>query len=217
MGTLDLFNEDQPGQRIAMGEQAFILPGFARPWLDELLPAVEAIQQQSPFRQMSTRGGRRMSVQTTTCGEVGWISAEYGYRYSAIDPATGQPWPPMPGCLRELAQRAAEAAGFNDFHPDTCLINRYLPGARLGLHQDRDESDLAAPIVSVSLGMSATFLFGGYKRSDRTARTVLNHGDVVVWGGVDRLRFHGVLPVKDMPHPQLGSQRINLTVRKTAR
>lgn len=214
MSTLDLFNEAQPGQRIAMGEQAFIFPGYALPWLDQLLPALEDIQRQAPFRQMSTRGGRRMSVQSTTCGDLGWIAAEQGYRYSTIDPGSGQPWPAMPECFRELARHAAADAGFDHFIPDTCLINRYVPGAKLGLHQDKDESDLAAPIVSVSLGMSATFLFGGYQRSDRPARTVLNHGDVVVWGGVDRMRFHGVLPVGDMPHPQLGRQRINLTLRK---
>lgn len=199
-----------------MGAQAFVLPGFAEPWLDRLLPALEAIQQQAPFRQMTTRGGRRMSVQTTTCGNLGWVSGEQGYRYSRIDPRTGKPWPAMPDFLLELARRAAQEAGFDDYIPNTCLINRYLPGARLGMHQDKDESDLSAPIVSVSLGMPATFLFGGFKRSDRPARTILNHGDVAVWGGVDRMRFHGVLPLGDIPHPQLGSQRINLTLRKVA-
>lgn len=214
MSTLDLFHEDQPGQRVAMGSQAFILPGFARPWLDQLLPSLQAIEQQAPFRQMTTKGGRRMSVQTTACGELGWVSSEHGYRYCPRDPNSGQSWPVMPDCLFELAQRAAAEAGFNHFHPDSCLINRYLPGARMGLHQDKDEKGLKDPIVSVSLGMSATFLFGGFKRSDRPARTLLNHGDVVVWGGVDRMRFHGVMPVGDMPHPGLGRQRINLTLRK---
>lgn len=197
-----------------MGAQAFILPGFAAPWLDQLLPALHSLGHQAPFRQMSTKGGRRMSVQTTACGELGWVSGEHGYHYSPIDPQSGQPWPVMPACLRELAQRAAAEAGFLRFNPDSCLINRYLPGARMGLHQDRDEKDYRAPIVSVSLGMPATFLFGGFNRSDRSSRTLLTHGDVVVWGGVDRLRFHGVMPLTDMPHPQLGSQRINLTVRK---
>lgn len=197
-----------------MGAQAFILPGFAEPWLDQLLPALHSLRHQAPFRQMSTKGGRRMSVQTTACGELGWVSGEHGYHYSPIDPQSGQPWPVMPACLRELAQRAAAEAGFPSFNPDSCLINRYLPGARMGLHQDRDEKDYRAPIVSVSLGMPATFLFGGFNRSDRPSRALLTHGDVVVWGGVDRLRFHGVMPLTDMPHPQLGSQRINLTVRK---
>ncbi|EZQ17105.1 alpha-ketoglutarate-dependent dioxygenase [Halopseudomonas bauzanensis] len=214
MSTLDLFHQAQPGQRIAMGAQAFVLPGFAEPWLGQLLPALEAIQRQAPFRQMTTKGGRRMSVQTTACGKLGWISNEHGYHYSPIDPNSGQPWPAMPDCLLELAQRAASEAGFNQFNPDTCLINRYLPDARMGLHQDRDECDFSAPIVSISLGMPATFLFGGFKRSDRPSRTILNHGDVAVWGGVDRMRFHGVLPLADIPHPQVGSQRINLTLRK---
>lgn len=214
MSTLDLFHQAQPGQRVAMGTQAFILPGFAQPWLDQLLPALHAIQQQAPFRQMTTKGGGRMSVHTTACGELGWVSGEHGYQYSPLDPQSGHPWPAMPNCLLELAQRAASEAGFSLFIPDTCLINRYLPGARMGLHQDRDEQDFSAPIVSVSLGMPATFLFGGFKRSDRPARTTLNHGDVVVWGGEDRLRFHGIMPLADIPHPQLGSQRINLTLRK---
>ena len=214
MSTLDLFRQAQPNQRVAIGAQAFILPGFAEPWLDQLLPALDGIQQQAPFRQMSTKGGRRMSVHTTACGDLGWVSNEHGYRYSPIDPESDHPWPAMPDCLLELAQRAAEASGFTEFHPDSCLINRYLPGARMGLHQDKDEKDFTAPIVSVSLGMSASFLFGGFKRSDRPSRTQLNHADVVVWGGADRLRFHGVMPIGDLAHPQLGRQRINLTLRK---
>ena len=155
-----------------------------------------------------------MTFHGSVCGDVGWVCSEFGYRYSPIDPATGQPWPVIPECLLQLAQRAADSAGFQSFQPDTCLINRYLPGARMGLHQDRDERDFSAPIVSISLGMPATFLFGGHNRSDRPARTLLQHGDVAVWGGVDRLRFHGVLPLADVPHPQLGSQRINLTLRR---
>lgn len=214
MSTADLFQQVQPGQRLAMGAQAFVLPGFAERWLQQLLSELEVIQKLAPFRQMTTAGGRRMSVQTTSCGELGWVAGEHGYCYSPVDPVSGKAWPAMPDCLRELAQRAAAEAGFSDFHPDTCLINRYLPGARMGLHQDRDERDFRAPIVSVSLGMPATFLFGGFSRSDRPARTLLTHGDVVVWGGVDRLRFHGVMPVWDMPHRQLGSQRINFTLRK---
>ena len=214
MSTSDLFQQAQPGQRVAMGAQALILPGFAEPWLEQLLPTLQAIQQQAPLRQMSTQGGRRMSVQTTACGHLGWVSSEHGYRYSPIDPESGQPWPAMPACLLELARRAAAEAGFSSFTPDSCLINRYLPGAGMGLHQDKDEKDFTAPIVSISLGMPATFLFGGFKRSDRPARTILNHGDVVVWGGADRLRFHGVMPVGDLAHSQLGRQRINLTLRK---
>jgi alkylated DNA repair protein (DNA oxidative demethylase) len=214
VSTLDLFHQAQPGQRVVMGAQAFILPGFAEPWLDQLLPALHAIQQKAPLRQMTTKGGRRMSVQSTACGDLGWVSGEHGYCYSPIDPDSGEPWLAMPDFLLQLAQSAASASGFNHFQPDSCLINRYLPGARMGLHQDRDEKDFAAPIVSLSLGMPATFLFGGFNRSDRPSRTLLNHGDVVVWGGVDRLRFHGVLPLANIPHQQLGNQRINLTLRK---
>ena len=208
----DLFGA--PGQRVVMGPQAVILPGFAIPWMDRLLAALEHVQAQAPFRRMSTPGGRRMSVSTTSCGELGWVSNELGYRYSAVDPESGRPWPALPECLLELTQAAASEAGFVHFLPDTCLINRYLPGARMGLHQDRNERDFNAPIVSISLGMPATFLFGGFNRSDRPARATLQHGDVAVWGGVDRLRYHGVLPLADIPHPQLGSQRINLTLRR---
>lgn len=214
MSTLDLFRELPAERRVAIGEQAFILPGFADPWLAELLAALEVIQRQAPFRQMTTRVGRRMSVQTTSCGELGWVSGGHGYSYSRLDPLSGRPWPPMPACLQELARSAAEAAGFADYRPDSCLINRYLPGAKMGLHQDRDEKDFSAPIVSVSLGMTATFLFGGLTRNGSPARAQLQHGDVVVWGGVDRLRFHGVMPVAELPHPQLGNQRLNLTLRK---
>jgi alkylated DNA repair protein (DNA oxidative demethylase) len=151
----------------------------------------------------------------TNCGDVGWTSDARGYRYSAVDPDSGRPWPALPPAFVELARDAAAALGFDGYSPDACLINRYLPGARMGLHQDRDEGDKVAPIVSVSLGIPATFLFGGLKRSDKPARIEVRHGDAVVWGGVDRLRYHGVAPVKAAAHPLLGGQRINLTFRKT--
>jgi len=212
MSTLDLFQV--PGQRLPLGAQAFILCGFAMPYQDELLAALSAIEAQSPFRQMQTRGGYRMSVAMTNCGEVGWVSDLQGYRYSSIDPHSGAPWPAMPGVFSRLAETAAAAAGFAAFQADACLINRYLPGSRLSLHQDKDERDFSAPIVSVSLGMTATFLFGGHRREERTARVQLYHGDVAVWGGEDRLRYHGVLPLRGMAHPLLGERRINLTFRK---
>jgi alkylated DNA repair protein (DNA oxidative demethylase) len=120
----------------------------------------------------------------------------------------------MPAPLRDLAARAAVEAGFEAFDPDACLINRYVPGAKMALHQDKDEKDFGAPIVSVSLGLPAIFLFGGMQRSDRPRRYPLAHGDVVAWGGPARLAFHGVAPLKDGVHPQLGPQRINLTFRK---
>ena len=191
-----------------------LLPGFALP--DELavLAALEAVAAKAPFRNMVTPGGFRMSVAMTNCGRWGWTSDRTGYRYTATDPETGREWPRMPSAFLQLATGAASAAGFDGFLPDACLVNRYLPGARLSLHQDRDEQDYDAPIVSVSLGLPAVFLFGGHKRTDRPRRLLLTHGDVVVWGGPDRLRYHGVAPLKHGRHAMLGAQRINLTFRK---
>lgn len=215
--TLDLFGGDDPAQhgRVALGAQSVVLRGFALPAVDALLAGVDDVIAQAPFRHMETPGGYTMSVALTNCGELGWTTDARGYRYSRIDPVSGQPWPAMPQAFRQLAEDAAREAGFADFAPDACLVNRYAPGSRLSLHQDRNERDYGAPIVSVSLGMPAMFLFGGDDRADRAARVPLFHGDVVVWGGVDRLRFHGVMPLKDLPHPRLGSQRINFTIRKT--
>ena len=218
--TLDLFELPPPRPREArepIGPGAFVLPGFALPFAAELLPAIEAIAERAPFRHLVTPGGFTMSVALTNCGTLGWTSDRRGYRYSATDPDTGQPWPAMPASFTRLAREAAAAAGFDGFAPDACLVNRYLPGTRLSLHQDKDEHDYGAPIVSVSLGMPAVFLFGGHQRADKTVRIPLAHGDVVVWGGEDRLRYHGVLPLKDAPHALLGGQRINLTFRKAGR
>jgi len=214
--TLDLFGVDDPAQqgRVTIGPQSVVLRGFALPTVDALLAGVDDVTAQAPFRHMETPGGYTMSVALTNCGELGWTTDARGYRYSRIDPVSGHPWPAMPQAFRQLAQDAAREAGFPDFAPDACLVNRYEPGSRLSLHQDRNERDFNAPIVSVSLGMPAMFLFGGDGRADRAARVPLFHGDVVVWGGVDRLRFHGVMPLKDLPHPRLGSQRINFTIRK---
>lgn len=210
----DLFADQQLDTREAIGRRAFVLRGFALAHEDALLHALAAVAAASPFRQMSTPGALTMSVAMTNCGDLGWISDLRGYRYTGIDPETRVPWPAMPDVLQQLAGEAAQAAGFPDFEPDACLVNRYVPGARLSLHQDRDERDFDAPIVSVSLGMSATFLFGGLARADRSARVALHHGDVLVWGGEDRLRFHGVMPLKGPPHPLLGEQRINFTLRR---
>ena len=214
--TLDLFGGDDPAQhgRVTIGPQSVVLRGFALPAVDALLAGVDDVTAQAPFRHMETPGGYTMSVALTNCGDLGWTTDARGYRYSRIDPVSGQPWPAMPQAFRQLAQDAAREAGFPDFAPDACLVNRYEPGSRLSLHQDRNERDFGAPIVSVSLGMPAMFLFGGEDRADRAARVPLFHGDVVVWGGVDRLRFHGVMPLKDLPHPRLGSRRINFTIRK---
>ncbi|MDF0517135.1 DNA oxidative demethylase AlkB [Bradyrhizobium yuanmingense] len=215
--TADLFDsvaEAQPScENIADG--AVLLRGFVKPIESELIDAVRAIVAQSPFRRMTTPGGHLMSVAMTNCGERGWITDHTGYRYDPIDPRTGAPWPAMPPLLRDLARRAAEQGGFDGFAPDACLVNRYEPGTRLSLHQDKDELDYSAPIVSVSLGLPATFLFGGLARNDKPRRFRLVHGDVVVWGGASRLAYHGVAPLADGEHPLLGKKRINLTFRRT--
>jgi alkylated DNA repair protein (DNA oxidative demethylase) len=197
-----------------IGPAAFVLHGFALPQTDALLSAIRQVAVYAPFRNMVTPGGFTMSVAMTNCGHLGWITDRRGYRYTEVDPDTDQPWPAMPTAMARLAREAATVSGFDNFTPDACLINRYLPGTRLTLHQDKNERDYAAPIVSVSLGMPAVFLWGGHARADRTKRIPLTHGDVVVWGGEDRLRYHGVAPLKEVPHPLMGAERINLTFRK---
>ena len=179
----------------------------------ELLSAIEAVIAAAPLRRMLTPGGLAMSVAMTNCGGLGWVSDRAGYRYAPLDPLSGNAWPALPAAFASLAASAAAPAGFPGFAPDVCLVNEYTPGTRLSLHQDRDERDFAQPIVSVSLGMSATFLLGGLKRNDRTQRIPLHHGDVLVWGGPARLRYHGVLPLKGEMHPVLGTRRVNLTFR----
>jgi alkylated DNA repair protein (DNA oxidative demethylase) len=215
--TADLFEGalDAGPSEERMAEGAALLRGFARAFAHDLLGALHAIIEQAPFRHMQTPGGHQMSVAMTNCGAVGWVTDRTGYRYDARDPQTGLAWPAMPDVFLALAEQAAERAGFAGFSPDACLINRYEPGARMSLHQDRDERDFAAPIVSVSLGLPAIFLFGGAKRADKPQRYRLQHGDVVVWGGPARLYFHGVAPLADGEHATLGRQRINLTFRKT--
>ena len=193
---------------------AVLLHGFAASQAGALLTALQEVIGRSSFRYMTTPGGYRMSVAMTNCGERGWVTDETGYRYDAIDPSTATRWPPMPRVVRDLAAAAAVAAGFSAFAPDACLISRYQPGARLSLHQDKDEIDLECPIVSISLGLPAVFLFGAHRRSDRPRRVPLTHGDVVVWGGPARLRYHGVMPLKDGHHPMLGASRVNLSLRK---
>ncbi len=218
MHTADLFESlESPLPPVeTLGPASWLLRGFALPYVEAVLPLVDVIADDAPFRRMVTRGGYTMSVALTNCGTLGWVSDRHGYRYTAIDPQTQRPWPPMPTPFSDLARAAAAATGFADFAPDACLINRYLPGTKMSLHQDRDERDMASPIVSVSLGVPAIFQFGGAERSDKTMRVPLFHGDVVVWGGVDRLRFHGILPLKTAHHALLGEQRLNLTFRKAA-
>ena len=209
-----LFAAPAAGTRTPLAAQACVLHGFALPVADSLLAAIGQVAAQAPFRQLVTPGGHVMQVAMSNCGPYGWCSDRRGYRYDVRDPMTGRPWPAMPAVLLELAADAARTAGFGNYRPDACLLNRYAPGTRLSLHQDRDEDDRIAPIVSVSLGLPATFLFGGLARTDKTVRVPLLHGDVVVWGGVDRLRFHGVLPIADGTHPATGALRYNLTFRK---
>jgi DNA oxidative demethylase len=214
--TADLFESvaDVLPSREVMAEGAVLLRGFARPVEAGLLAAISEIDGEAPFRRMFTPGGHQMSVAMTNCGKAGWVTDRGGYRYDGADPESGKPWPAMPPVLRELAEAAAQEAGFAGFAPDACLINHYEPGAKMSLHQDRDEKDFAAPIVSVSLGLPAIFLFGGPKRSDTPQRYRLAHGDVVVWGGPSRLYFHGVAPLAAGEHPLLGRRRINLTFRR---
>jgi DNA oxidative demethylase len=215
MGT-PLFDHAPPPAppKDVLGPGTALLAGFALRQEDELLSSINLVVGQSPLRNMITPGGFRMSVAMSNCGPLGWVAARTGYRYSGMDPETNRPWPEMPEAFRKLAQSAASEAGFPDFVPDACLINCYQPRTRLSRHQDKDERDFTQPIVSVSLGLPATFLFGGLERGDRTVRISLVHGDVVVWGGPARLRYHGVAPLKEGDDPRLGRVRYNLTFRK---
>lgn len=211
--TPDLFSGQ--GEALPLAPGAVLFKGFVE---DDaaLLDDLAQVTAQSPFRHMETARGFRMSVAMTNCGARGWVSDRRGYRYAPTDPETGRPWPAMPPRFLALAQRAAARAGYPAFHPEACLVNRYAAGAKLSLHQDKDEPDLGAPIVSVSLGLPATFLFGGLARDAPRRKIMLEHGDVVVWGGPSRLAYHGILPLKPGHHPQLGATRINLTFRKVS-
>ena len=212
----DLFGDDAVDEprRVLLGQGGVVLRGRALPVERELLAAIDEIVAAAPFRRMVTPGGFEMSVAMTNCGAAGWVTDRKGYRYDRLDPATGRAWPPLPDLFLGLARDAAADAGYQAFAPDACLLNRYEPGTRLSLHQDRNERDFGQPIVSVSLGLPAVFLFGGNERSDKTLRVPLRHGDIVVWGGPSRLFYHGVLALKDGDHPSLGRQRLNLTLRK---
>lgn len=199
--------------RETMAEGAVLLRGFALPFKNQVLAALRSVSTEAPFRYMVTPGGHTMSVAMSNCGAAGWVTDRSGYRYDRLDPQTGRPWPALPPSFLGLALAAAKEAGYPDFRPDACLINRYEPGAKLSLHQDKDERDFSQPIVSVSLGLPAIFQFGGPNRTDRIRKYTLNHGDVVVWGGPSRLFYHGVTELKDGDHESLGRMRINLTFR----
>jgi len=209
-----LFDTDPTPSSEWLEEGAVLLRGFARAEAPALVEEAARVAQSARFRHLVVPGGHTMSVAMTNCGRVGWVSDRTGYRYDAKDPDTGELWPAMPARFLELAVRAAAEAGFAHYDPDACLINRYVAGAKLGLHQDRDEKDPWAPIVSVSLGLPAVFLWGGKRRADPVRRLRLESGDVAVWGGPARFVYHGVAPLKDGYHPLTGAARINLTFRK---
>ncbi|WP_457580878.1 DNA oxidative demethylase AlkB [Ensifer canadensis] len=200
--------------RESMAEGATLLRGFALPREGPILTGIRSVVVEAPFRHMVTPGGYTMSVAMTNCGNVGWVTDRSGYRYDRLDPETGKPWPALPSSFLGLAIAAAQEAGYPNFRPDACLINRYTPGARLSLHQDKDECDFSNPIVSVSLGLPATFQFGGLNRNHAIRKYALHHGDVAVWGGPCRLFYHGVAELKDGEHQTLGRMRINLTFRR---
>jgi len=208
-----LFDEAPPLKE-ALQEGAFLLRGFVTEKAAELVAEIHQLLKVSPLRHMQVRGGRSMSVAMSNCGKLGWLSDQNGYRYDEIDPLTGRPWPAMPAIFLQASVAAAAEAGFADFAPDACLINRYEPGAQMGLHQDKDETNLSAPIVSVSLGLRATFLFGGTRRNDPRRRVPLESGDVVVWGAAARLVYHGIAKLQPGEHPLTGSCRYNLTFRR---
>ena len=216
--SMNLFESANDGSthQETLGPGTLVLRGFALPDEAALLAALNEVIAQAPLRHMITPGGYRMSVAMTNCGSLGWVTDRTGYRYETVDPESGQQWPRMPDSFLKLAQDAAAQADFPAFVPDACLINRYEPGSKMSLHQDKDERDFGAPIVSVSLGLPAIFLFGGTKRADKPSRVSLSHGDVVVWGGPARLHYHGVMPLKAGYHPFMGAYRLNLTFRKAA-
>ncbi len=211
----DLFSGlDSTNEEMAQG--AWLLRRYASTHADDLLKQINQISASAPFRHMVTPGGFSMSVGMTNCGPFGWVTDRKGYRYQNTDPVSGEPWPAMPDAFMSLAINAAKQAGYPDFVPDACLINRYEPGAKMALHQDKDEKDFTNPIVSVSLGLPATFQFGGINRGDPVRKYLLSHGDVVVWGGPSRLFFHGIMPLKEGTHEEAGRARFNLTFRRAA-
>lgn len=212
---LDLFADSDPWEE-PLAPGAVILRRFALAHAEALFQAIETVADISPFRHMVTPGGYTMSVAMTNCGNLGWTTNDRGYLYSPVDPLTRQPWPLIPEAFSALCHDSAVAAGYPHFQPDACLINRYAPGAKLSLHQDKDEPDLRAPIVSVSLGLPAVFQFGGLLRNDPLKRLMLEHGDVVVWGGESRLFYHGIQPLKPGIHPLAGEYRYNLTFRQAS-
>jgi alkylated DNA repair protein (DNA oxidative demethylase) len=214
----DLF-EDLPrgnAEVVGLGDGAALMPGLALSREAGMLHEIRRIAAASPFRRMVTPGGHMMSVAMTNCGEVGWVTDRRGYRYEPQDPVTGGAWPRMPDMFADFAKDAAAKLGFANFRPDCCLVNRYQPDAKMSLHRDTDEADAFQPIVSVSLGVPAVFLWGGLARAERPRRIGLASGDVVAWGGPARFVYHGIAPLAHGHHDLTGTLRFNLTFR-TAR
>lgn len=219
--TTDLFSEhlfSEPSEaQVKFSEGALWLRGFALPEADDICNMLIQHLEAHPAQRMMTPMGYKMSVRTTSFGELGWVGTSKGYDYSKLDLTTQQPWPTMPTSFLDLAGRSALLAGYAGFIPDTCLVNQYEVGSKMGLHQDKDEQDFSQPIVSVSLGVSATFLFGGKSRSDKTIKIPVMHGDVLVWGGHSRLHYHGISSLSAGKHDLLGARRFNLTFRKAGK
>src|SRR6185295_7743756 len=165
MNTLELFAGGEAGAPVSLGAGISLLRSFADS--ARLMPLIERLASRAPFRHLVTPGGQTMSVAMTNCGPLGWVSDRSGYRYDERDPSTGRAWPAMPDEFRQLALGAATRAGFPGFVPDACLVNRYTPGSRLTAHRDADEQDYAQPIVSVSLGLPASFAFYGLTRGGK--------------------------------------------------
>jgi len=191
---------------------ATLMRGLAQAQDGEFLEAMQGVLSAAPLHHATTPTGLPMGVMVSDCG----TPEAFRRRWDPANPAVRQMWPPMPRALLDFSLRCAVRAGFPLFRPDTCHVNRYQAGTKLGLHQDRHECDMSQPIVSVSFGLECVFLLGGLERTDSPKRILLEHGDVIVWGGPSRMRFHGVQPLKPGHHPLTGPYRYNLTFRKVA-
>jgi len=209
----DLFSNSRPIKE-EIYPDLFILANFVK--TAPLLKAVDEITKSSPFRKMMTPNGHYTGIALTNCGQWGWTSDSQQYQYSKIDPQTNQYWQPMPEVFYSLANKAAKFAGFDNFQPDACLINRYLIGDKLGSHQDKNEADFSQPIVSVSIGLSAVFQIFGKQRSGIATNYRLQDGDIAVWGNSARLAYHGVRTLAADPLNHHLTQRINITFRKAS-
>ncbi len=203
----DLFNQDceiSPDIYLYRQKVSWAL------WADDIKRLIKV----APLRFMRTAGGKRLNISMTNCGDVGWTSSEQGYRYLSRDPASGKPWPKLPPSFAQLGTQIAALTGFEHFQPNACLVNHYQAGQKLNAHQDKNEPDLSQPVVSVSLGMSATFLIYGDERGNKAQKIILNDGDVMIWGRSARLMYHGVETKNTQPHPELGFHRFNVTLRQ---